>query len=856
MAKKVTRLFTSFEPQSYELRIEPNKNSMTFRGSVKIKGKKVGRPSQRLTFHQKQLKITSASVVCHDRKSDRVIEVERTNNQNTLYEFRIHSRETLYPGSYTIELKFEGKITDDMQGIYVSNFQHEGVNKQLVATQLESHHARELFPCIDEPEAKATFQLTLVTEPDISVLSNTPILKQVKESDLQVTLFEPTPRMPTYLLAFVYGEMHFVESKTKQGVVVRSWSTVAQQKQTLQYSVDEAVKCLEFFTEYFGVDYPLPKCDQVALPDFDAGAMENWGLITYREVALLTDAQNRSISNEQYISMVIAHELSHQWFGNLVTMKWWDDLWLNESFASLMEHIALDEIHPDWQQWEHYVASDVISTTSRDIYSDIQPVGVDVTDPDLIESLFDPGIVYAKGGRLLKMLRDYIGEEAFRKGLVSYFKEHAYSNASRTDLWTRLSESSGKNVSDLMAIWIRQPGMPVVTVDQEGTVLKINQKRLLLDRDDDESIWPIPLLADQTLKPDLIETRTANISASSPEFVTLNQHASGHYFVRYDNPKHRKFLNKQIQNLKLLVEARINILNDAYVLSRKGISPLTEAFDTVLGCVSEDRDSVWAAISRILSAGSQLTEGNDSAESQIKKLRIQLATNLYNKLDWDEKPNDDPNTKQVRHTALAYMAIGEDAGVIKEAIRRFETCPDLSTLPAEIRSTILSVAVKHGNSSVIDRLLGEYANATADLQLDITAALSATKQPKVAEKVFAKALGPRGFVRTQDLMRWIAVFLRNHYIRDFTWDWLTTNWQWVEQSLGQSKSFDYLPVYCASNFTTSEWKAKYLEFFEPLTSDKRLQRNIAVGRADIEARIAWRKRDETPITKWLAKNIN
>lgn len=855
MTKKVARLFANFVPQNYDLKIEPDKSTMTFSGSVKIEGRKVGKPSRRLTFHQKQLKINSASVILHDKNANKVIEIERTNNQNTLYEFRIHTKDMLYPGSYTIELEFEGKITDDMQGIYVSNFEHDGISKQLIATQLESHHARELFPCIDEPEAKATFQLTLTTEQDIAVLSNTPILKQTTQTKKMITSFEKTPRMSTYLLAFVYGELHFVEAKTKQGIIVRTWSTVAQQKQTLKYSLDEAVKCLEFFTEFFGVDYPLSKCDQVALPDFDAGAMENWGLITYREVALLADAENRSISNEQYISMVIAHELSHQWFGNLVTMQWWDDLWLNESFASLMEHIALDALHPDWQQWEHYVASDVISTTSRDIYSDIQPVGVDVTDPDLIESLFDPGIVYAKGGRLLKMLRDYVGEEKFRQGLIAYFKEHAYKNASRQDLWAALSKVSKKDIAGLMDVWIRQPGMPVVTVDQKDAKITVAQQRLLLDKDDDRSLWPIPLLADQTLTPDLIINQTVEVSSSNSSYVTLNQHASGHYFVRYTNEEHRNFLNKRIQNRKLLPETRINLLNDSYVLARKGLSPLTDALETISACSGEDRDSVWAAISRIISACSQLTEGNKIAENQIKKLRVKLATHLFNKLGWDDKSSDEPNTKQIRHTALAYMAIGEDSSVIKEALKRFNESTDLNNLPAELRSTIMSTAVRHGESSVIKRLLDEYKDATADLQLDITAALSSTKHHEVAKQIFSAALGPEGFVRTQDLMRWLAVFMRNHYIRDFTWDWLTNNWQWVEESLGQSKSFDYLPVYCASNFTTIEWQAKYLKFFDPLSSDKRLQRNIAVGKADIESRIAWRKRDEKLIREWLSQNI-
>ncbi len=306
-----------------------------------------------------------------------------------------------------------------MHGLYPCFYEHEGKKKKLLATQFESHHAREVFPCVDEPEAKAIFDLTLTTPKRETVLSNTPIKKSsvfrgqesekeksfsklTTDNRLMKTTFETTPRMSTYLLAFAVGEIHCSESKTQDGITMRTWATVAQPKSFTKFANDEAVKVLEFFTDYFQTPFPLKKLDQIALPDFESAAMENWGLITYREIALLTDPDNRSQSSEQYVAEVVAHEVSHQWFGNLVTMKWWDDLWLNESFASLMMHLALDALHSDWAQWEEYTASDVIFASSRDIFKDVQPVRIDVKHPDEIMTLFDPAIVYAKGGRLLK----------------------------------------------------------------------------------------------------------------------------------------------------------------------------------------------------------------------------------------------------------------------------------------------------------------------------------------------------------------------------------------------------------------------------------------------------------------------
>jgi len=855
MGKSAVRLYKQFQPDEYDLHLHLNREKMQFSGTVVIHGQKTGRPAQRLTFHQKDLKIKSATVIQHTKTGDKEIVVDRINHHATLYEVRLHTVTNLYPGAYTIRMEFEGLISQNMLGIYPSYFETDGQKQVLIATQFESHHAREAFPCIDEPEAKAVFHLSLNTEAGAEVLSNTPIAKQKKlVEDRLETRFEPTPRMSTYLLAFVYGNMQYVEGKTKSGTIVRTWSSTAQPKDSLKYSVQEAIKILDFFTDYFGVTYPLPKCDQVALPDFDAGAMENWGLITYREIALLADAHNRSISNEQYVSLVVAHELSHQWFGDLVTMEWWDDLWLNESFASLMEHLALDAIHPDWYQWEYYTASDVISTSSRDVYKDIQPVSVKVTDPDLIDTLFDPGIVYAKGARLLKMLREYIGDKAFRQGLQAYFKKHAYGNATRADLWKALSEACGQNIDTLMTPWITRPGMPILEVKPLQSTLQIKQERFLLDGPADGTVWPVPLLTNQRVEPNLIQKSQTEVKIAQPNRTLLNQSGSGHYFVHYVDAEHRAFLNREVQAKSIPPEARINFLNDIYMLARHGDASLTDGLDIVKGCAGEDRDNVWAAMSRIISAASLLTEGSKKTEDQLKTFRQYLAQDWYTKLGWLDKPKDDPNTKQLRHTAVAYMTSGDNKDAIAQALTYYNSAEDLQAIPAEIRATILSVAVKHGNAAVVDRLLKAYPGELPDIQLDIVSALASTKKMPVAEKMYQQALGPNGFVRAQDVMRWLALFFRNYRIRPVAWSFLQNNWEWLETTFAHSKSFDYLPLYSASAITTHQEAKQYHEFFEPHRKNKTLAQNIAVGSADIAAKVAWRERDEAKLKQWLRSN--
>lgn len=853
MSKSAPRLYENFKPSHYDLSLSLDPEGMTFSGTVVISGQKTGRPSKRITFHQKGLKVTSASLEKKGKSGSEALECERANTHKRYDELRLHSNTTLYPGFYEVTISFSGKITDHMQGLYPCYFEHEGKKMKLLATQFESNHAREVFPCIDEPEAKATFSLAVTAphEPGVTILSNMPALSDTVHGDTKTVSFEKTPIMSTYLLAFVYGQLHCAEAKTKDGIAVRSWGTIAQPKSSLEYSVHEAARVLDFFTDYFGIPYPLEKCDQVALPDFDAGAMENWGLITYREIALLADAKNRSISNEQYVSLVVAHELSHQWFGNLVTMKWWDDLWLNESFASLMEHLALDAIHPDWQQWELYTSSDVMSTSSRDVYSNIQPVCVPVTDPDLIETLFDPGIVYAKGGRLLKMLREYIGDEAFRSGLKAYFKKHAYANASRDDLWKSLSEASGTDLKALMDPWLLQPGMPVVSVHQDKEKnIALSQQRFLLDKQDDPTVWPVPLLPQTELSSRLFNDKSAMITAPSGTYAVLNSSGSGHYFVHYKEPAHQEYIADAIANQTLATETRINILNDMYMLSRRGDAPLTDALTIVAQCIQEPRDGAWAVMGRTIGAAAQLTEGDAATEDALKRLRVQMGSYWFKKLGWTDQKDDDVNTKQLRHTALAFMLSGEDKEAIKDAVAIYNKHP-LEEIPAEIRNSILSAAVRFGAHDTVEKLMSSYADASPDLQLDITSALASIKDPERAKSILSSALGPKGFVRTQDTLRWIALFMRNHHTREAAWDYMEKEWKWLQDALSKSKSFDYLPTYAAGAMNSKNWQQRYHDFFGPLLADKTLERNIRVGLADIAAKVAWRDREEKRIQDWL-----
>lgn len=847
--KKASRLYKLFRPANYELNIDLS-NSDKFKGHVTVVGNKVSAPSKRITLHQRGLKIDKATVYKINKDQKTKVDIARINHHHSKNEVRLHTKETVYPGTYVIEISYSGKITEPMHGIYKSSYSYKEDTKDILATQFESHYAREALPCIDEPEAKATFSVTIKHPPGTTALSNMPSASTKQQNNYQITTFEKTPIMSSYLLAFIVGELHCVETKTKDGIVVRSWGSLARDKKELQYSADECAKALEFFTEYFSVPFPLSKCDQVALPDFDSGAMENWGLITYREIAMLTDPDNRSVSNEQYVSLVIAHEVSHQWFGNLVTMKWWDDLWLNESFASLMEYVALDHIHPEWNVWEMYTASDVLSTTSRDIYSDIQPVGVKVTDPDLIDSLFDPGIVYAKGGRLLKMLKEHVGDEAFRLGLKKYFKQHKYKNATRDDLWEAVSDASGKDIGSLMTPWLEQPGMPVVSIESKNSVLSLSQGRFTLDKDIKGQTWPIPLLTTNEKFPEVMGQDTYEINDFSGN-TTINQNGSGHYLVNYQS----KTLEKEAQVAILKSSnssARINYLNDVYVLSRKGHKHLDTALDFINSIFAqEDRDAVWTMVTRILYACSLLTEGDDKTDVEVKKYKKHISKKHFDNLGWMHQDSDDANTRQLRHTMISLMCASEDSEIIDYTKKIYKDSKNINNIDAEIRNTILAANVRHSGPEIAYNLLEQYPNSSPDVQADITSAVSATKDTKLAKDILSKAFGEKGFVRNQDILRWYVAFVRNKYTKNLTWDYLVNNWDWFEAKLSGSKNFDFLPIYSASVMSTQKELNDYQKLFSDKKHIKALSQNIKVGEADIKARIEWRDRDEKIIKQWF-----
>ena len=579
--------------------------------------------------------------------------------------------------------------------------------------------------------------------------------------------------------------------------------------------------------------------------------MENWGLITYREVALLANPAITSVSSKQYVALVIAHELSHQWFGNLVTMKWWNNLWLNESFANLMEYVALDALHPEWNVWLDFSSYESISALRRDSIDGVQAVQGDVTHPDEIGTLFDGAIVYAKGARLLRMLQQYIGHEAFQAGLKAYFAKHAYQNTEANDLWGALAKASGKDIAQLMNTWISQPGYPVVSVrgNSENTIL--SQKQFFIGpHQPSEKRWPIPLDATAKHVPALLEA--AEISFPTSEPFRLNNADSAHFITNYN----QLFLNAILEDMKagkLAPLNRLQLLHEHTLLARGGEISTASLIPLLSSYKDETNEAVWGIIALTISELKKFVEQAPESEKQLKALAVTIAKKQYERLGWTPVKDEDEFDTKLRATIIGFMLYGEDAAAIKTALEMYAS-HSLESLDPELRSLIIGTQVRHGNNpSVISTLIETYKTTPlVNLKSDITVSLADTRSSEVISHLLS-LIKDDSIVRPQDVFRWFMAILHTKEGRAPAWKWLQENWQWIKETFDGDKSYDYFPRFAGNKLSTRQHLEEYKTFFMPMIDEPPLTRVITLGVSDIEGRVELLERDTEAVQAALAK---
>ncbi|MBQ3261238.1 M1 family metallopeptidase [Candidatus Saccharibacteria bacterium] len=810
------RFLDFFTPKSYILDLFIDKNQKSLSGTVKISGKT--KKSDLIKLHSVGQKIDFVRLDSQ--------EIVNFHLENGVLSFSAPSRSAV-----TVEVGFHGSIGENMQGAYLSTYEYQGHKERIISTQFESHYARECFPCVDEPAAKATFKLSIsVPDEDDIVLSNMEVdshsavcrvpddcvARTKTETKHKSTFyrwqFAKTPQMSTYLLAFVIGRFNFVEGKTKSSVSVRTFAPLGYDPKLLLSPNKTAIKSLEYYDQLFGTPYPLKKLDQVAIPDFEAGAMENWGLVTYRESQLLCD-ESSSLGVKKSVALTITHELSHQWFGNLVTMKWWNDLWLNESFATIMEYYATDHLFPKFHVWADFFTSDCLAAFYRDAVQGVQAVREDVSSPAEIATLFDPCIVYAKGAHLMLMLIREMGEENFFEGLKAYFKKHAYKNAEASDLWASLEPyTKGFSVRDFMTVWITKPGYPVVTDEA--------QQRFLLDGSTDSQKYPIPEVRDDM---------------------------SGHYLINLSGPE----FEDALKNFSLLSEEqRLRILIDRMLLAETPIVSSASLLPLVSKFQSERSAPVWEIVDSIISKLIIFIDYDSSEEAKYKAFLYQLVKPALGQLGLAPHPSDSVNDTELRCTLMGIALYSKNTDFLASLDPAFGG--SFETWPADLRPFILGAKMWLNEPNFYQVVLEAYRTTTnPELKADLRSALA---KPRLKENIdFAfSCLKDSPDLKPQDHLGFLLRLRRWRYTKERALNWLLSNWDYIYQINGEKSIEDY-PRYFASTIDRRADADQFLEFFSQKADDPVLARTLRVAKNDIEATLSLIASDKAAVLRAINK---
>lgn len=755
------KLLETFVPEHYDLALNINKHAGTAKGVVNIQGT----PKQSLVkFHAKGLTI--------DRVEINEKTLDYTQRKGAL---EIPLTEEVAKLNRPLELKisYHFDLNRNMQGAYLSDYEYEDRQELIVSTQFESHYARECFPCIDEPAAKATFSLAIAIpaeDKDDTVISNMPRQKKETKGDTINYIFETTPRMSTYLLAFCIGRFQKKSVSTISGVKVTTYAALNQSERSLDFANETAKQCLDFYDQTFGRPYPLAKLDQVAIPDFEAGAMENWGLVTYRESCLLADPKTTSQTEKQYIATVIAHELSHQWFGDLVTMKWWDDLWLNESFATVMEYYAINLLHPEYNIWREFFTGDCRIALERDALEGVQAVQQDVEDPEEIATLFDPAIVYAKGARLIFMLMRLMGDKKFFRGLKDYFKQYEYQNTTGDDLWEALQNYAKFKVKDLMHAWISQPGYPVII---DGV-----QQRFLFSGATDETQWPLPEIRDDM---------------------------SGHYLIGLSGDEFEDALKTFA---RMPQEQKIRLIMDRALLARTSLVSSSFLLDLLPHFKDESSYPLWGLAAGIIRDLKLFIPYDDPARPDFQRFICQIIEPQLKRVGVLSRKKDLDNDRKLRDVLLGLALYADYRPALEELAGAYQE--RMEEIDPELRYDIIAAKMElSGEENFTDLLVAYQVYADPEIKADILYNLADAKNH--TDELIDLLKKPK-IVRPQNHIQLFAKMARNFYTRPAATEWIYQNWDYVKRMTGEKSIEDYLAV-TGSTVRTQEEADRFLEFF-------------------------------------------
>ncbi len=696
-------------PRRYQLVIEPDLEQFTFRGSVEI-DLEITEALSEIVLNAVDLEITRAVL----RVGEESAGIEGTVSYQTEFQRAVIGLSEVAPaGAAVLSMEFTGVLNDQLQGFYRSTFTDvDGQDQVIATTQFEATDARRAFPCWDEPEFKAVFGITLVVPGHLMATSNSPEISRTEHGPDKVAItYADTIAMSTYLVAFVVGDFEATPAVDVDGVAVRIVAPRGK-LHLADYALECAVFCLRYFRSYYGIPYPGDKIDHLAVPDFAFGAMENLGCIIYRETALLTDPESATTAELTRILDVIAHELAHMWFGDLVTMRWWNGIWLNEAFASFMEMKATDAMRPEWKRWLTFAGLERTWAYGVDSLASTRPVEFEVRSPAEANEMFD-ALTYGKGSAVLRMMEQYLGEETFREGVGNYLREHAYGNTDTADLWASLNQASGQPVGEIMDTWIYQGGYPLVEVTRSGEGVEITQRRHLRIPADDQTRWRIPIqLRGETdegafhANQLLTDRRSTAQTGLRPGWIAANAGGHGFYRVRYSD----RLLEALVTNLGSLDDLeRFCLIDDAWALVESGDIDAASYLRLAAAYRTETEFVIWTTVLGGLGTMDHHLV-SEAQRSPFSDLVMELIEPALDRLGWDPAPGESDLTRQLRGLILGSAGrLARNPEVVERSGEVFEEwLTDPGRIDPEVAQACLYTVAATGDHQTYERLFSLY----------------------------------------------------------------------------------------------------------------------------------------------------
>ncbi len=756
-------------PRHYRLTFEPDLDAAAFRGTAVI-DVTLRVPTAEVVLNAVELDIGAVAAVGPGGEHRDAATIARDDAaERVTFAFS----EPLEAGDWTLEIGFAGILNDDLRGFYRSTYTAaDGAEKVIATTQLESTDARRAFPCWDEPDIKATFGITLVVDEGLSAVSNARIVSEEPVGEgKRAVRFADTMIMPTYLVALIVGELEATDPVDVSGVPLRVLH-VPGKAHLSGFALDIGAFALEYFTEYYGIPYPGDKLDMIAIPDFSYGAMENLGAITYRETALLVDPETSTQAERARIADVVAHEIAHMWFGDLVTMKWWNGVWLNEAFASFMETKCVEAYRPDWKRWLAF-AGERAHAMDLDALASTRPIEFHVESPSEANEMFD-SLTYAKGQAVLRMLEVYLGEEVFRSGIATYLAAHAYANTETADLWHALEAVSGEPVGDIMQAWITRGGFPRLTVAGDGDAYRIEQEQFRY-RGHGTGRWKVPVLYDSGDGPSRVLVSADVTRLEAGPGVLLNRRGQGFYRVRYDADLFDGVVSRLAD---LVADERYAFVSDAWANVLAGNLDGLSFISLCRRLDNELEPAVWESALGGLSELDRVVA--PAARPWLQGVVRDLVGPLADRLRWEPGPGESDLDRRLRGRLISARGVlGRDEETVKLASDVFEAwLVRRDAVDGEVGAAAVGVVAATGGAAEFERFVELYHHAASpqDEVRFLRAAVS-VPDPDAAARALEMVLD--GTVRRQD-SPWVLAGLIGH--RDTgpaTWELVKHRWDEV-----------------------------------------------------------------------------